>query len=302
MIILGSVTVFFGTFCFFFLIDNPRSRFLHLTVEQEEVVEARLRDNAVVRTRTIKWHHMVEALCEPRFYCLVFTSLLINFQNGAMNTFSAIITKGFGFSVILESGAAGENMCTDALSDVITQSLNAILLSIPSGVVDCILIAIAVWYNRRYGNTIYLACVFLVIAIVGLVLLVAIPKSQVKLVGLYLSWSYCASYTLLLVCVTNNVSGYTKKIFYSSGIIVGYTVGNFVGPLMMVSWQAPLYLGGMIAYMVADAICIILLLIARYFMAKSNKARLSSAGTIEASKPNTEDLTDKEDPAFIYRL
>ena len=179
--------------------------------------------------------------------------------------------------------------------------MNAILLSIPSGVVDCIFIIIGVWANRRYGHTIYIAIIFLVLAIIGLVLLVAIPQPQVKLVGLYLSWSYCVSYTLILVCVANNVSGYTKKIFYSSGIIVGYTVGNFVGPLLMVSWQAPLYLGGMIGCMGANLVCIFLLLIARYTMAKVNNVRLH-ADNKDAPPPGTDDLTDQEDTRFIYRL
>ena len=62
-----------------------------------------MRDNAVVRTKEIKFAHMIEALKEPRFYCFFFTSLLVNFQNGAMNTFSSIITKGFGFSVSKKS-------------------------------------------------------------------------------------------------------------------------------------------------------------------------------------------------------
>lgn len=177
------------------------------------------------------------------------------------------------------------------------------MLSIPSGVADCIFIVIAVWYNRKYGQTIYLACAFLVLAIVGLILLVVIPKPQVKLLGLYLSWSYCASYTMILVCVANNVSGYTKKIFYSSGIIVGYTIGNFVGPLMMVDWQKPLYLGGMIAYMASDAICICLLLFARYSMNKTNQAKSSLPQQQTPANPEKmDDLTDREDPNFYYRL
>jgi ACS family allantoate permease-like MFS transporter len=96
------------------------------------------------------------------------------------------------------------------------------------------------------------------------------------------------------------VSGYTKKIFYSSSVIVFYTIGNFCGPLMMVATQAPLYLGGMIGYIAADAICIILLQIARYYMAKENKERLSNPSSMKVNPE--EDLTDCENPNFIYRL
>ncbi|KAL0094883.1 major facilitator superfamily domain-containing protein [Phycomyces blakesleeanus] len=277
MIILGSVTILFGVICFFCLIDNPRSRFLRLTPEQKEVVDARLRDNSVVRTTEIKYSHMLESLREPRFYCFILSSLLINFQNGALSTFSAIITAGFGFS-----------------------SLNAILLSVPSGVVDCIYIAFAVWFNRRYGHTIYTSCVLLAISVLGLILLIVIPKPQVKLLGLYMCWSYAAAYTLILVSVANNVAGYTKKIFYSTGMMVMYTFGNFIGPQMMVSWQAPLYLGGMIGYMCANAVCIGLLLLARYYMMKSNRERLANPSKDEIDV--NDDLTDIQNPNYIYRL
>ncbi|KAI9263868.1 major facilitator superfamily domain-containing protein [Helicostylum pulchrum] len=277
MIILGAATMAFGIFCFFLLVDNPRSKFLRLSPDELKVVELRIIDNSTVITKEIKFHHMLEALKEPRYYCFIFASLLYNLQNGALNTFSSIITAGFGFS-----------------------NLNAILLSVPSGVVDCLYIGFAVWYNRRYGQSLHLACILLVIAIVGLLLLVVIPVPQIKLLGLYMCWSFAASYTLFLTALTNNVSGYTKKIFYSSSVMVFYTFGNFAGPQMMVPSQKPLYLGGMIGYMAADVVCIILLQIARYYMAKSNKERLDSPSNTKVDV--NDDLTDVENPNFIYRL
>lgn len=99
MLILGVITVAFGLILFFFLVDDPRSSFLRLTPEQREIVEERIRDNAVVITRQIKYNQIIEALKEPRYYCFIFASMLINFQNGALNTFQSIITAGFGFSV-----------------------------------------------------------------------------------------------------------------------------------------------------------------------------------------------------------
>lgn len=113
-------------------------------------------------------------------------------------------------------------------------------------------------------------------------------------------WSFAASYTLFLTALTNNVSGYTKKIFYSSSVMVFYTFGNFAGPQMMVPSQKPLYLGGMIGYMAADVVCIILLQIARYYMAKSNKERLDNPSNTKVDV--NDDLTDVENPNFIYRL
>lgn len=101
MIILGVITAFLGVFCFFFLIDNPKSRALSLNAEQEILVEERTRDNAVVRTTTIKRDQIWEALKEVRFWAFCFSCLLINLQNGAMTIYSSQLTESFGFSVSL---------------------------------------------------------------------------------------------------------------------------------------------------------------------------------------------------------
>lgn len=99
MIILGAITIVFGLFSFFFMVDNPKAKVLRLSPEEEKIVELRMKDNAVVRSKEIKWSHVYEALKEPRFYAFCVAGLLINLQNSALNTFSAIITKGFGFTV-----------------------------------------------------------------------------------------------------------------------------------------------------------------------------------------------------------
>ncbi|KAL7333322.1 hypothetical protein PS15p_202234 [Mucor circinelloides] len=275
MIILGAITIIFGIISFLFMVDNPKSKVLRLSSEEEKIVDARMRDNAVVRSKEIKISHIYESLKEPRFYIFCLCSMLINFQNSVLNTYSSLITKGFGFT-----------------------SLNAILLTIPSGVTDCIFIIIAVWYNRRYGNTLYGACAFLFIAIIGILLLVVIPLAKAKLLGLYLTWSYAAGYVLLLVSVANNVAGYTKKIFYSSSIMVFYTFGNFIGPFFMVESQAPLFVGGMVGCMVANAATIVLFIYARWDMARENRKRIANPVEMEV----TPDMTDAENRNFIYRL
>jgi hypothetical protein len=99
MIILGSITAFMGVFSFFFLIDNPKSPALSLNAEQEILVEERTRDNAVVRTQSVKKEQIMEALKEVRFWCFCFSCLLMNLQNGAMTIYNTQFAMGFGFTV-----------------------------------------------------------------------------------------------------------------------------------------------------------------------------------------------------------
>ncbi|GAA5801260.1 hypothetical protein HPULCUR_006705 [Helicostylum pulchrum] len=275
MIILGAITVVFGIFSFFFMVDNPKAKVLRLTPEEENIVDRRMRDNAVVKNKNINTAHIYESLKEPRFYAFCVCAALINFQNGALGIFSAMITQGFGFS-----------------------NLNSILLTIPSGVTDCIYIAVAVWYNRHYGNTLYTGVVLLLIAILGLLLLVVIPIPKAKLLGLYLTWAFAASFVMLLVALANNVAGYTKKVFYSSSLMVFYTIGNFAGPFIMSASAPPLHVGSMIGYMVANAVTIVLFLYIRWSMVKENRKRMANPSTQEVLP----DMTDVENKSFIYRV
>ncbi|KAI9320491.1 major facilitator superfamily domain-containing protein [Dichotomocladium elegans] len=277
MIILGSCTAAVGIFSFFFLIDNPKARALHLNAEQEILVEERTRDNAVVRTSIIKRGHITEALKEVRLWCFCFACLLINLQNGAMTIYNAQIAAGFGFT-----------------------GLQSILLTIGAGGSTILFILVGVYAVRKTRQTLLTACGLMAVDIIGLILLIVIPAPRAKLVGFYMAWSYCAAYVLLVTSISNNVSGYTKKIFYNGLLMVFYTLGNFCGPLMMVDSQAPTYLGGMIGYICANTIVIILLGFARWRMDIVNKKRKMVHSSILTNVED--DLTDVQDPNFLYRL
>ncbi|ORX51984.1 MFS general substrate transporter [Hesseltinella vesiculosa] len=276
MIILGSVTVAFGFFCFFFLIDNPKSKLICRDEKTRAILAERTLDNAVVRNKTIKVAHMIEAVKELRFWCFVFAALLINMQNGALSTYSSLITNSLGFS-----------------------SLDAILLTIPNGVVDVIYILIAIFVNQRYGHTLPLACVLMAWSTIGLILLITIPVAKVKLLGLYSTWSYASAFVLLLTSLANNVAGYTKKVFYSSVLLVFYTIGNFLGPISLLNQTAP-YVPGMVVFICANVASIVLLLIAHFSMARENRRRLESKSDVKVNV--NDDLTDKENPNIIYRI
>ncbi|KAG0185730.1 hypothetical protein DFQ28_008926, partial [Apophysomyces sp. BC1034] len=53
------------------------------------------------------------------------------------------------------------------------------------------------------------------ISAIGMVLIIVIPVPKVKLIGLCLQMAIVTTYVLMLTSISNNVSGYTKKIFYN---------------------------------------------------------------------------------------
>jgi sugar phosphate permease len=99
MLIMGIVTCVMGVICFMFLIDNPKSPALGLNAEQSVLVEQRTRDNAVFRTTMIKKHQIIEALKEPRLWCLCFAALFLNVQNGGITIYNTQLIAAFGFNV-----------------------------------------------------------------------------------------------------------------------------------------------------------------------------------------------------------
>lgn len=167
---------------------------------------------------------------------------------------------------------------------------------------DCLFIYIAIVCQRRFKHSVlYTACAMLVIAITGLILLLVIPVNQAKLAGLYLCISYIASLTMVMTSISNNVSGYTKKIFYNCSMVFLCAIGNFVGPQLMIPSQSPLYVGGMMTYLVSNVISIALLLVARYSMSKLNKKNELNR-KIDHVIDKSIDITDRQDNQFIYKL
>lgn len=81
--------------------------------------------------------------------------------------------------------------------------------------------------------------------------------------------------------------------------MIFYTFGNFIGPLIMLDNEAPVYKTGMIIYCIANAAILVMLFLVRQLMARQNKIRLANPVPPVNVK---DDLTDSENKAFIYKL
>ncbi|KAI9276861.1 major facilitator superfamily domain-containing protein [Phascolomyces articulosus] len=283
MIILGSTTAIIGLITFIFLPDKAKSRWYRLTPAEMEIVEDRIRDNSVVENRVIKTEHIREALCEAPFYCYTLISFLAHLLNGCVTIFSTQIIKSMGFS-----------------------SMESILLNIPIGVTTMVLITTTVYLSRRFKENNYIGAAMCFVAFIGVLLLTVIPEGGAMLVGIFCANIDCVS-TIVLSSISNNVSGYTKKVFYNGTYLVAYCLGNFAGPLLILPEQAPRYLGGMAVYMAAMLISALLFLYARWAYVRDNNYRkqLKAEGKLPLSQASSsnqlEDLSDRQDLRFIYR-
>ena len=90
--------------------------------------------------------------------------------------------------------------------------------------------------------------------------------------------------------------------------LIGYCVGNLIGPQTFVEKQAPSYTGGKISFVVCD--CITLILIAaiyyNYWLGNRRKEKelvlLKETSLDDLEYYEFADMTDKENPYFRYRL
>jgi ACS family allantoate permease-like MFS transporter len=98
-LVFGVLTLAIGIATLFFLVDSPHSKWLRLTEEEEEIVELRTQDNAVVMERTVKVAHYWESVKEVRFYLVILASFCNNLSNGGLVVFSTPFVATLGFQV-----------------------------------------------------------------------------------------------------------------------------------------------------------------------------------------------------------
>lgn len=116
----------------------------------------------------------------------------------------------------------------------------SLLYGTPGGAVEIVFLIACGWAGDKYGNRILISMIGLLTAILGMLLIVALPLSSNsgRLAGYYLTQASPTPFVALLSLVASNVAGYTKKTSVAAMFLIGYCVGNIIGmfsPLYLVS-------------------------------------------------------------------
>ncbi|KAF2463525.1 MFS general substrate transporter [Lindgomyces ingoldianus] len=118
----------------------------------------------------------------------------------------------------------------------------------------------------------------------------------------YILASFGGGYAVTMGLQIANTAGYTKRSVTSSGIFVGYCLGNLVGPLLFKPKDAPVYAPGFIAVLITSIIVGLLTIVYSFVCIWDNQRR-DESGTMEASEHAYEDdHTDKTKNQFRYTL
>lgn len=130
------------------------------------------------------------------------------------------------------------------------------------------------------------------------------PTNLGKLAGYYLWNPSPLFYICIQSQVSSSVAGHTKKITVNAIFLIGYCVGNLVGPQTFIDSQAPTYSGAKVGMVVCCSFelgCLIAVYISYYF---ENKRRdsLPPVGMSHIEIFEFADLTDKQNPNFRYSV
>lgn len=196
---------------FFFVIPDNQMNARWLTEDERLLAIERIRVNQQgIGNRHFKVYQLKEALTDPLTWAFVFYSICADIPNGGITNFFSQLIVGFGYTP--------------------EQSL---LYGTPGGVVEIVTLILCGWLGDRYGRRIFVGGCALCVALLGIILVVALPLENKKgrLGGYYLTQASPGPFVALLSLISTNVAGYTKKTTVAALYLIGYTVGNIIGKL-----------------------------------------------------------------------
>ncbi|KAL6709643.1 hypothetical protein ACN47E_001071 [Coniothyrium glycines] len=281
-IVAGIITVAWAFVVLFFMPPDP-IRAKGFSERERYIAVARMKENnSGVRNKHFKLEQVLESLRDIKFWIVFSIAFLSMIANGPVSTFVPIIISGFGYN-----------------------RLNSLLLTMPAGVVIGTLQLLVTYIACKYqGIRTWLIVICQCGTILASILLWQLPLSATGglLFACYILATFGGGYAVLMGLHIANTAGYTKRSITSSGMFVGYCLGNFVGPLLFRSEDAPRYAPGFIAVLATSITAAVLSIVYRYVCVWENRKR-DKTGTLEGyDHAYEDDLTDMKNPQFRYTL
>lgn len=285
-IVIGCMTISVGFMILFHIPDLPVKAWFLNPQERKQVV-LRIKSNQQgFGNRTFKWHQFKEALLDINTWIFFFFSVAFQIPNGALTNFGSILLSGvFGFS-----------------------SRKTLLMNLIGGAVELVGCIWFAWINKYFHHKLAIATFIVGFCLIASCMLAfPLQSPHARLAGYYL-YNLCPiGMICCLSCFTSNVAGHTKKITVNALYLIGYSVGNLVGPQTFIASQAPKYRGGQISMVVCLAVSWVLIawVYFNYWFENKRRDKLQAEGKLEV--PNFDnfefaDLTDKENVLFRYTL
>ncbi|KAF7196887.1 putative transporter [Pseudocercospora fuligena] len=280
-LVAGAITIAWSALIYFLMPPDP-IRAKRFEERERYIAVARLRENnAGVRNTHFKIGQVKELVMDLKFWLLFLIAFFMLFVNGPVSTFIPIIINQLGFT-----------------------GFTSLLLIMPAGAIIGTVELMAPFCAMKFKNArCWIIVVTVAFSLVGSILLWQLPIEQTggRLFAVYILAFYGGGYACLMGLTVANCAGYTKRSVSSSGIFVGYCLGNFVGPLIFYENEAPYYNTGWITTVVSLIVTIVLTIVYRYVCVWDNRQR-DKTGSEAFDHAYEDDFTDKTNKQFRYTL
>lgn len=285
-VVIGCMTIAVGFMIILHIPDLPVKAWFLNEKERKQVVVRIKSNNQGFGNKHFKLHQLKEALLDINTWIYFFYALASDIPNGALTNFGAILLKDtFGYS-----------------------STKSLLMNMPGGAVELVGCILFAYLQKFIPHKLAIATFTMVLTLVSSCMLAfPLQSPNTRLAGYYLFYISPVGMICCLSCFTSNTAGHTKKITVNAIYLIGYCVGNLIGPQTFIAKQAPQYKGGQISMVVCYAVTVVLMgwLYYNYWAENKRRDRLAAEGKLEIPCiDNIEfaDLTDKENVLFRYQL
>ncbi|KAK3942785.1 putative mfs allantoate [Diplogelasinospora grovesii] len=283
-LVIGLFTALCGVLFLWVMPDNQlNAKFL--TPRERLLAIERIRVNQQgVGNKHFKFYQMKEALLDPMVWGFVFYALVADIPNGGITNFFSQLIVSFGYT-----------------------NEQSLLLGTPGGAVEVVALIVSGYLGDRYRNRLLVSTVGLTLAILGMLLITCLGDGANvgKLIGYYLTQASPTPFTALLSLISTNVAGWTKKTTVAAMYFIAYCVGNIIGPQVFQAKDAPDYRPAKITIIVCYCLGLVDILFIYAWCRAQNKKKAeirASPGYERMEGQEFYDLTDRENPEFVYNL
>lgn len=301
----GLLTIVIGLSTYWWANDSPgEARYLSPEDRLKAVDRLKANQQGIV-SHKFNWKHVWEAWCEPKYWLYMIMVIAVNAGASVSSVFGTIILQSLaGFTPD-----------------------EAVLLNMPFGALQIISILGASWLAYRFKLKSPFLLGLVTIVIVGVALMVALPKTKANkgglLVGYYLLAFVYAINPLLISWMGANCAGQTKKAVYYTSFNAGNSIGNIITPYIFDSKFAPQYRnalkGILVIWCILWGVVIVQVFLLswmqkqkgnqreaaglpRDFIDHSMDDKFEEAGAEVHGENGLADMTDKENLYFRYLL
>ncbi|KAI3326224.1 major facilitator superfamily transporter allantoate [Xylariaceae sp. AK1471] len=283
-LVFGLFTALMGAL-FLYLMPDSQLNARFLTEHERLMAVERIRVNQQgVGNKHFKWYQCKEALTDPMIWAFVLFALFANIPNGGITNYFSQLIVSFGFT-----------------------PNESLLLGAPGGAVQVITLLSFGYLGRKFKNRILINSAGPLLAIFGLFLIRFLPLENRggRLAGYYLYQSSSTGFVCLLSLISSNIAGWTKKTTSAAMYLVAYCVGNIIGPQVFRSSDAPAYHNAITTVLVSFIVAFWTMIFIYFWCRRQNTLKASIRAAPGYSKVEGQefmDLTDRENPEFIYAL